>query len=106
MASLLRLYTLRPLRSHFRPCVLQARPLHQTTRLSLRETEEQSPETLEKAKQDQMKGANGGKSRELQSEGEEAVGADQEKVKDDKKHMEELQKETANESQKEHPEGK
>jgi len=53
-----------------------------------------------------MKGANGGKSRELQSEGEEAVGADQEKVKDDKKHMEELQKETANESQKEHPEGK
>jgi len=53
-----------------------------------------------------MKAGNGGKSRELQSEGEEAVGADQEKVRDDKKHMEELQKETANESQKEHPEGK
>ena len=107
MSSLLKITVLRPLRSHLRPCIIQVqRPLHQTTRLTLRETKEQSPETLEKAKQEQMKGGSGTKSRELQSEGEEAVGADQEKVKDDKKHMEELQKETANESQREHPEGK
>lgn len=75
------------------------RPFSTSLQCRLRENAEQDPDDLEKKKQQAAQ--TGEKSRDLKSEGEEAVGADQEKVKDDQKHIEELQKQTANESQKE-----
>lgn len=80
-----------------------ARPFSGASQLRLRENKEQDPNEVEKNKQEQFNDKD--KRRELKSAGEEAVGADQEKVKDNKAHISELQKETANESQKKHPEG-
>lgn len=100
----MRITSFRPVhisRSHLQPTAL-SRQFSIAPQLRLRENKEQDPEEVEKKKQQNLKD---GKQRELQSAGEEAVGADQEKVKDDKKHMEELQKETANESQRNHPKG-
>ena len=71
--------------------------------LRLKEDKPHDPEELEKKKQ---KAQNGEKDRDLQSSSEEAVGADQEKVKDNNKHMEELQKQTAQKSEENHPQGK
>lgn len=45
-------------------------------------------------------------SRDVASKSEEVVGADQEKVRDHDKHMEQLQKETAQQSEENHPKGK
>jgi hypothetical protein len=70
----------------------------------LKEDKEQSPQELEKAKQEQMKG--GKKSSELESASEADVKADRQNVKDHDKHMEDLQKQTAQQKEKEHPAGK
>lgn len=80
-----------------------ARPFSVASQLRLREGKEQDPNEVEKNKQEQFDDKE--KRRELKSAGEEAVGADQEKVKDNKEHISDLQKQTANESQKKHPEG-
>ena len=88
--------------STFRPAAL-TRPFSVASQLRLREGKEQDPNEVEKNKQEQFDSDE--KRRELKSGGEEAVGADQEKVKDNQAHISELQKETANKSQKKHPEG-
>lgn len=77
-----------------------ARPLSYSRPLALREDQEQSPQEIEKAKQDQLKG--GKKSQDLESSSETVVKAEQEKVSDHDSHMEKLQKETAKQSEKEH----
>jgi len=59
---------------------------------------------VEEAKQKSMKQQEG--SRDVASKSEEVVGADQEKVKDHDKHMEQLQKETAQQGEENHPKGK
>ena len=79
-----------------------SRPFSIAPQLRLREGKEQDPDEIERSKQENLKN---GKPRELESNAEESVGADQEKVKDDQEHMKELQKETANKSQEKHPEG-
>ena len=66
----------------------------------MKEDKEADPEDAERAKQQAIKNPEA-ENRQVKSAGEEAVGADQEHVKDDKAHMEELQKQTAQESQKE-----
>ncbi len=74
------------------------------SRLRLREDADRSPEEVEKQKQESMKKS--GSTRGVASASEEVVGADQQKVKDHDKHMEELQKQTAQKSEEQHPEGK
>jgi hypothetical protein len=70
----------------------------------LKEDKEQSGQDLEKAKQEQFK--SGDKRRELESNSEAGVKADRQNVKDHDKHMEDLQKQTAQQKEKEHPAGK
>ena len=86
------------------PARFAAQPFSTSTRLRIKEDKERSPEEVERAKQEQLKDKEW--KRELASGSEEAVGADQEKVKDHDKHMEELQKQTAQKSEENHPEGK
>lgn len=73
-------------------------------RLRLKEDADRGPEEIEAAKQEQLK--TGKRKGELESQSEAAVGADQQKVDDHGKHMEDLQKQTANQKQSEHPAGK
>lgn len=87
-----------------RQSAVLARPFSTSRTLRLKENNERSPEQVEQAKQAALKNKNG--SREVESASEEVVGAEQEKVKDHDKHMEKLQKETAQQSEKNHPEGK
>lgn len=68
------------------------------------EKKDQSPEEIEKAKQNQHHDKDA--RRELKSGSEEVVGAEQESVKDHDKHMEELQKQTKKESEEKHPQAK
>lgn len=79
--------------------LLASRPLSSTRQLRLKEDKAQSPEEIEKAKQEQLK--SGKKKEVLESQSESAVGADK-----DGKGIDQMQKETAKEHQKEHPEGK
>ena len=81
-----------------------ARPFSTSRTLRLKEDADRSPEEVEKAKQEQLKKQEW--SRETASASEEVVGADQQKVKDHGKHMEELQKDTAQKSEENHPQGK
>ncbi|KAK3701752.1 hypothetical protein LTR37_015272 [Vermiconidia calcicola] len=81
-----------------------ARPFSIARTLRLKEDVERNPEEVEQAKQDQLKDKEW--KRELASGSEESVGADREHVKDDDKHMEELQKQTAQQTQENHPDAK
>ena len=81
-----------------------ARPFSGARQLRLKEDAERSPEEAEKAKQNADKDSEA--RRGVSSKSEEVVGADQEKVKDHDKHMDDLQKQTANESQENHPKAK
>jgi hypothetical protein len=80
------------------------RPFSTSRTLRIKEDTERSPEEAEKAKQEQLKKQEW--NRGTASASEEVVGADQQKVKDHDKHMEELQKQTAQESEENHPQGK
>ncbi|KAF7190341.1 hypothetical protein HII31_08672 [Pseudocercospora fuligena] len=77
----------------------QTRPLSFTRTLRLKEDKPQDGHELEKAKQQQHHSEE--KRDELRSSSESAVKADQ-----NKQDVESLQKETAKQSQKEHPHGK
>lgn len=80
------------------------RPFSTSRTLRIKEDVERSPEEAEKAKQEQLKKQEW--NRGTASASEEVVGADQQKVKDHDKHMEELQKQTAQKSEENHPQGK
>lgn len=81
-----------------------ARPFSQAQNLRLKEDTPQDPASIEKAKQEQLKG--GKKSEQLESASESGINADQEKVSDHDEHIERLQQETARKTQKNHPDGK
>ncbi|CZT15573.1 uncharacterized protein RCC_01425 [Ramularia collo-cygni] len=87
------------LRSH-----APSRPLSYSKPLALREEKLQSPQEIEKAKQEQLK--DGKKKQDLESSSETVVKAEREEVSDHDSHMEKLQKETAQQKEKEHPQGK
>lgn len=75
----------------------------------IKEDAARSPEELEQTKQDQLKAQKQGKGQwneKLASAGEASITADKENVKDHDSHIEELQKETAGQAEKEHPKGK
>ncbi|RMY22728.1 hypothetical protein D0866_11864 [Hortaea werneckii] len=71
-----------------------------TPQLRLKEDKEQTPEQVEKAKQEQMKG-NKNAREELTSSSEAAVHADKEQPADKNSHIQEMQKQTADKSQQE-----
>lgn len=78
-------------------------------RLKLKEDKARTPEEADRVKEEQRQKAAQGKGEwheELASQSESHVAADREGVRDHDKHMEELQRQTANETQKKHPEAK
>lgn len=105
------------LRSSFRPTrhalsPRQAiRPFSAQPRLLLKEDADRSPEEIEQHKQEHLRKQERGEGewdRNLASRGEESIAADRDadNVQDHDKHMEDLQEQTAGQSEKEHPEGK
>ncbi|KAK6003376.1 hypothetical protein QM012_001221 [Aureobasidium pullulans] len=75
----------------------------------IKEDAARSPEELEKTKQEQLKAQKEGKAQwneNLASAGEASITADRQNVRDHDSHMEDLQKETAGQAEKEHPHGK
>lgn len=108
MSSSLRFLSRQPARSR-RLQSLPQRPFASAARLRLKEDKERSPEEVDRVKEEQRRKAAQGRGEwheELASQSESHVAADREAVKDHDKHMEELQKQTANETQKKHPEAK
>lgn len=76
---------------------------------AIKEDKPSSPEELEAKKQQQLKEQQQGKGRwheDLASAGEASITADRQNVHDHDEHMEDLQKETAGQAEKEHPHGK
>lgn len=85
------------------------RPFSSVPPLRLKEDKERSPEEADRIKEEQRQKAAAGKGHwheELASQSESHVAADRENVKDHRAHMEDLQKQTANETQKKHPDAK
>ena len=81
------------------------------TRLYIKEDADRNPEELEQHKQDHLKKQEKGEGkwdRNLASAGEEGIRADHDtkNVGDHDEHMEDLQKQTAQKSEEEHPHGK
>lgn len=79
------------------------------SRLRLKEDGDRSGEELDKKKHEQIEKQKQGKGHwheELASSGEANVTADKEKVHDHDEHIEDLQKETAGQVEKDHPHGK
>ncbi|KAK4996148.1 hypothetical protein LTR66_004174 [Elasticomyces elasticus] len=77
--------------------------------LHIKEGADRNPEELDKIKREQIdkqKKGEGHWHEELASEGESNIAADKENVDDHGKHMEDLQKQTAGQVEKNHPEGK
>lgn len=97
--SLLRLFRQPRLTPVFSTTLLAPRTFSSTPLLRLKEDKQQSPDEIEKAKQEQLR--TGDRKRELESHSEENVKADQEHkdVEDHGAHIEELQKETARKSE-------
>ncbi|KAH9827806.1 hypothetical protein Tdes44962_MAKER02740 [Teratosphaeria destructans] len=86
-----------------------ARPFTAAPRWQIKEDKDRSPEELERIKQEQLQKQKEGKGHwheELASQSESHVAADREEVHDHDEHMEDLQKQTAGQSEKEHPHGK
>jgi hypothetical protein len=89
--------------------LFSARTLSTTPIRMIKEDANRSPEELEQTKQDQLKAQKKGTAEwneKLASAGEASITADKQNVKDHDSHMEELQKETAGQAEKEHPKGK
>jgi hypothetical protein len=85
------------------------RTLSTTPFRMIKEDANRSPEELEQTKQDQLKAQKEGTAEwneKLASAGEASITADKQNVKDHDSHMEELQKQTAGQAEKEHPQGK
>ncbi|KAK0942059.1 hypothetical protein LTR29_006478 [Friedmanniomyces endolithicus] len=88
---------------------LSRRPFTALPRLLLKEDSTRTPEELDAKKHEQLDKQKKGENtwdEGLASSSESQIAADKEEVQDHGKHMEELQKQTAGESEKEHPEGK
>ncbi|GIZ40534.1 hypothetical protein CKM354_000386800 [Cercospora kikuchii] len=89
---------LQPTRNAVQRSVVFQRPLSSSPQLRLKEDKLQSPQEIEKAKQQQQDPK---QREELESSSETVVKAEQ-----NSKSPEELQKETAQQAQKEHPKSK
>jgi hypothetical protein len=85
------------------------RPFSQAQQLRLKEDANRSPEEIERTKQEQLQKQKEGKGHwheELASSSESHIAADKENINDHDKHIDDLQKETAQQTQKNHPEAK
>ena len=85
------------------------RPFSQAQQLRLKEDANRSPEELERIKKEQLEQQKQGKGQwneELASSSESHVAADKQKVNDHQQHLSDLQKETAQQTQKNHPDAK
>ena len=93
-----------------RPAVRQLiRTFNSAQHLRLKEDGDRSPQEIENLKQEQLKKQEKGEGHwheGLASGGESNIAADKEKVHDHDEHMEDLQKETAQQHEKDHPHGK
>ncbi|KAJ9619808.1 hypothetical protein H2203_008079 [Taxawa tesnikishii (nom. ined.)] len=88
-----------------------ARPFSALARLAIKEDADRSAEEVEAHKQEHLRKQERGEGhwdRNLASRGEESIAADRQadNVEDHGAHMEDLQKQTAGQSEREHPEGK
>jgi len=109
MSALFR--TTRHLPRPYRPLPIRSATFSTSSRLSIKEDGNRSPEELEAKKNEQIQKQKDGKGHwheELASAGEASIAADKDahKVDDHDSHMEDLQKQTAGQAQKEHPHGK
>ncbi|KAK0939441.1 hypothetical protein LTR29_008937 [Friedmanniomyces endolithicus] len=108
LRPLLRLASARPTR--FIPTLpLLHRPFTALPRLLLKEDGNRTPEELDAKKREQLDKQKKGENtwdEGLASSSEEQIKAEKEEVGDHGKHIEELQKQTAGQSEKEHEEGK
>ncbi|TKA27406.1 hypothetical protein B0A50_05018 [Salinomyces thailandicus] len=104
MRAFLKPASSRAIRSPFVP---QSAPRHfvNAARLRLKEDKPQTPEEVEHAKNEQMKG-NKDARKELSSSSEASLHADKEQPADKESHIEDLQQQTAGKSEREHPHGK
>jgi hypothetical protein len=85
------------------------RPFSQAQQLRLKEDSTKSPEETERIKQEQLQKQKEGKGEwheELASSSESHIAADKEKINDHDKHIDDLQKETAQQTQDNHPAAK
>ncbi|ORY10979.1 hypothetical protein BCR34DRAFT_484904 [Clohesyomyces aquaticus] len=102
MRSLTLLRARTPLQ-RFTPIQTSHRTVSTTARMLLKEDADRSPEHVESRKQEQVdkqKRGEGHWHEELASSGESGVKADREEVEDNDKHMDKLQKETADKGEK------
>jgi len=100
---------IRTIRHLPRPTIVRSATFTTSPRLRIKEDATREPHELEAKKNEQLEKQRQGKGHwheELASSGEANVTADREKVHDHDSHMEELQKQTAQSSEKEHPHGK
>ena len=88
----------------FTQSLVHARSFTSARPLRLKEDVERSPEEVEQAKQEQLREQQWHK--DLASSSEEHVKADQENIEDHDQHMEDLQKQTKQETEKNHPDAK
>lgn len=97
-------------RASFRPATRSAvRPFSALPRLYVKEDADRSPEELDRIKHEQIEKQKKGEGHwheELASAGESNVAADKEKVDNHDEHIEDLQKESADQAEKNHPHGK
>jgi len=85
------------------------RPFSQAQQLRLKEDANRSPEETERVKQEQLQKQKEGKGHwheELASSSESHIAADKENINNHDEHINDLQKETAQQTQKNHPDAK
>ena len=85
------------------------RPFSSAQPLRLKEDKPQDPEELDRVKNEQIEKQKKGEGHwheELASSSESTIAADKEQPADHEQHMQDLQKQTAGQSEKDHPEGK
>jgi len=100
---------LRSIRRLPHPSLQRSATISTSSRLSIKEDASRTPEELDAKKHEQIQKQKDGKGHwheDLASAGESNIKADKEKVHDHDQHMEDLQKESAGQAQKEHPHGK
>jgi len=102
-------FALRSIRRLPRPALQRSATISTSSRLLIKEDADRSPDEIEAKKNEQIQKQKEGKGHwheELASAGESNIAADKEKVHDHEEHMEDLQKQTAGQAQREHPHGK
>ncbi|KAK5724485.1 hypothetical protein LTR15_004530 [Elasticomyces elasticus] len=108
MRPILRFASAKPTRTVFVQPTL-SRPFTSARSLRLKEDGNRTPEELDAKKHEQIEKQKKGEGHwheDLASSSESHIAADKEKINDHDQHMEDLQKETAGQSEKDHPEGK